>query len=459
MAEESRFREQIPDVDEVSSIDQHVLSQVLTGALDSVPEHQDAAPLRRESSEPAQQSQLPARPFTEPVDGQTSPANTSPSGLVKGCETCGNLFVTRSPSEHDAISEAPSDNTSPTHPQAQASTSDENVPPTKSKHIEFAKEIDNRKELSSTETPQTRHAAAVERVNRANTALEKAHTESIDARVALRLAQANTDNTHPGSDDQALKDAQSAVSSADEAYQKCQSEIIQAHIAQSKAESDARLASSVAQQSTSQSDAVQGKETWKGKGRAEESGSSSTDQEEEKSKGKGTVERSESPSAEGKKTRSPWKIVERALRRGSSNEQKPRRSQSEPTLQSPNPSHMAHVPKPDPPVKGKLGWRFGLTHASTTSGPSGNNAGGAQISTAGSSAMTNLDGAGHGNASSSQPVNTNNAENGTDDPQSPGNSQNVKSQGTQTLPAGETGKKPGIARKMSSDLFSKLKKK
>lgn len=299
----------------------------------------------------------------------------------------------------------------------------------------------------------------MERVNLATAALEKARTESIDAHVALRSAQANAENTNPGSNDQALKDAQSAVSRADEAYQKRQSEMIQARIAQSKVESDARLAGSVAQQSNSQSDALQGKETWKGKGRAEESESSSTDQEEEKLKDKGTVERSESPSAEDKKTRNPWKIVERALRRGSSNEQKPRRSQSEPTLHSPNPSHMAHVPKPDPPVKGKLGWRFGRTHASTTSGPSGNNAGGAQISTASSSGMTNLDGAGHGNASSSQPVNTNNAENGTDDSQSPGNSQNVKSQGTQTLPAGETGKKPGIARKMSSDLFSKLKKK
>lgn len=319
--------------------------------------------------------------------------------------------------------------------------------------------------------PQTLYTAAVKRVNLATTALEDARMASIDAHLALRSVQANADNKNTGSGDQALKDAQSAVSGADEAYQKCQSELIQAHIAQSKAESDARLAGTVAQQSTSQSDAIQGKETWKGKGRAEESSSSSSsessssDQGEETLKDKGKVEKSMSPSAHGKKTRNPLKIVGRALRRGSSNEQhspqQPGRSQSEPTLPSPNPLHKAHVPKPNPPiVRGWLpwGWDFAKDYkgkfATTTSGSAGDNPSGAQIGTTGGSTIANEDGAGDDKANSSQPVNTNNAENGT------GNSQNpVNSQGTQTLPAGETGKRPGFVRKMSSDLFSKMKKK
>ncbi|KAG9966441.1 hypothetical protein KCU61_g881, partial [Aureobasidium melanogenum] len=505
MAEEQlfHFKEHIPD-DEAPFVDQQILDQVLVGAPSVNPEQQDAAPPGSQSSEPAQQSSPAGLPSTEPVDSRTPLAGTSSTGQLRECETCHNLFLVR-----ETQSAPTSVNHSSTHTQGQASTSSAplpnvNVPTTGPTHTNetplpvLATEPDD---------PQARYAAARRRVDLANIAVDAALTRSIATHVTLRFAQANANYANASNHNQAhdaLEDAQRAISRADDAWLECQLELLQAHVARIHAESDARHAGSAhastslaalqqgipsqglhsaVQQQPSQDDGDQGKERWKGKGRAENHESSSADQRKETSEGKGKAEKSESPSAGGKRTLSPLKIVKHAFRRMSSNEQHspqtPGRSQSEPTFQSPIPSQNASSSQPANQND------VGIVIANG----SGTDKDGSRSGDAGGSESKKKDGAEDGNpdatqvsedtrkaeesgnpqspGSSTSPGNTTSPGNSQTSAssqtpgsvQSPGNSQNpVNSQGTQT-PQGGIGKKPGPLRRMSSELLSKLKTK
>lgn len=324
--------------------------------------------------------------------------------------------------------------------------------------------------------PQARYTAAQRRVDLANIAVDAALTHSIAAHVTLRFAQANANYANAGNHNQAhdaLENARRAVSRADDAWLECQLELLQAHVARSHAESDARHAGSphpsanvaalqlrtssqelqsVVPQQTSQNDGDQEKERWKGKGRAEKPDSSS---------------------AAGKRTLDPFRIVKRVFRRGLPNDQhspqKSERSRSEPTLQSPIPPHNASSSRPA---------NQGLVIANG----SGTDKDGTGSGNAGSSESKKKDGAEDGNPDGTQVSEDTRKAEETGDSTSPGNSQtpgnstspdnstsptNIPPGGNGIIPPGgdgnippdETGKKPGILRKMSSDLLSKLKTK
>ncbi|KAH0167956.1 hypothetical protein KCU67_g3681, partial [Aureobasidium melanogenum] len=518
----SRFREQMPGEDEMPLIDQQILDQIVTGASSVNPEQQDAASPPRQSSEPAQQSSQPGLQSTEPGDGQAPPANTSSTGPSEECKECGKPVCTCFP-VRETRSTPTSANHSPTRTQGQASTAsaplpDVNVPTTGPTHIRFEDPVDNRTGASTNVTPlpvlatepdhpQTRYAAAQRRVDLANIAVDAALTHSIHAHVNLRLAQANANYANTSNYDQAhdaLANAQRAISHADDAWLESQLELLQAHVARHHAESDARHAGyayastslsalqqgtpsqeldSDLQQQTSQNDGDQQKERWKGKGRAVSFESSSSDQQKKTLEGKDKAEKPDSSSAASKRTLIPFKIVKRVFRRGLPNEQpspqKPERSQSEPTLQPSIPTHNASSSQP-------------ADHKLVIANGSGTDKNGSGSGNVGASESKKKDGAEDGNPDGTQVSEDTRKAEETGNPQSPDSSaspgnntspDNLQTPGTSpdnstspnnippggdgsippggdgSTPPDGTGKKPGLLRKMSADLLSKLKTK
>ncbi|KAG9659308.1 hypothetical protein KCU64_g3933, partial [Aureobasidium melanogenum] len=518
----SRFKEQIPDEDEALSIDQQVLAQVFAEDPSLGLGQQDAAPPRRQSPEPAQQSSQPGLQSTEPVDGQAPPAGTSSTGPSEDCKGCGKLVCTCSP-VRETQSAPTSVNNSPAHTQGQASTlsaplPDVNVPTTDPTHTN---ETPLPVVATEPDQPQARYTAAQRRVDLANIAVDAALTHSIAAHVNLRFAQANANYANAGNHNQAhdaLENARRAVSRADDAWLECQLELLQAHVARSHAESDARHAGSaslaalqqgvpsqelqsVVPQQTSQDDGDQEKERWKGKGRAEDSESSSADQEKKTLEGKDKAEKPDSSSAAGKRTLGPFTIVKRVFRRGLPNDQhspqKPERSRSEPTLQSPIPPHNASSSRPanqglviangsGTDKDGTGSGNAGSSESKKKDGAEDGNPDGTQVSEDTRKAEETGDSTSPGNSqtpgNSTSPGNTTSSGNtmspdsstsptnippggngiippGGDGNIPPGGDGNIPPGGDGNIPPDETGKKPGVLRKMSSDLLSKLKTK
>ncbi|KAG9675109.1 hypothetical protein KCU99_g3281, partial [Aureobasidium melanogenum] len=363
--------------------------------------------------------------------------------------------------------------------------------------------------------PQVRYAAAQRRVDLANIAVDAALTHSIYAHVNLRLAQANANYANTSNHDQAhdaLANAQRAISHADDAWLESQLELLQAHVARHHAESDARHAGyayasnslsalqqgipgqeldSDLQQQTSQNDGDQQKERWKGKGRAVSFESSSADQQKKTLKGKDKAEKPDSSSAASKRTLIPFKIVKRVFRRGLPNEQpspqKPERSQSEPTLQPSIPTHNASSSQPadqklviangsGTDKNGSGSGNVGASESKKKDGAEDGNPDGTQVSedtrkaeeTGNPQSPDSSTSPGHNTSpdnlqtpgtSPDNSTSPNDIPPGGDGSIPPGGDGSIPPGGDGSIPPDGTGKKPGLLRKMSSDLLSKMKTK
>lgn len=332
---------------------------------------------------------------------------------------------------------------------------------------------------------ESQYTAALRRVNRANVALEEARARSVDAHVALRAAEANARATPGHEANAAVEIARYDASVADNAHRDAQTEAISAHAALSNANFNAQHVGSTQaiaalqprtanqglhsdvqkpppqKQSSWEKD---GSTRWKGKGKAEDSDSSSAD-------------RKHSLSS---LYQQPMEAAKRIFHVGDFNERYPEqrleRSQSQRTLQSPNPLYKYRTPKPEPLVKrGPLPGQRRRAQppkdrsATPTDRPASVHISSVQNGTTSGSGVADQDGTNDGNIRSSQHGKTvasgsgDSTQQGTGTIQGTGNPDPAGNGDAPPPPpppaGGETGKRRGPLRRKVSDFLGKLKKK